>query len=117
MSSCRLMLLCLLVLASGCSTKGAGAPDVDAPPMTLSDFYGFCSSLEMPTTCFSDPICKRYRLELAAAPASLSQCLTLCRRTENALYVANLVNGCEAILDRAGVLCEQYCRRRDRTVP
>ena len=110
---CRIVLLCVLAGLCGCSMPASDAGLGAAPPMTLSDFYGFCSSLETPTQCFSDPICKRYREELKSAPSQRAACLAMCRRTDSALFVGNLVNGCEGVLDRAEALCEQFCQRHD----
>lgn len=106
---------CLAVLVSGCIARpdGPGGREELAPPMTLSDFYGFCSTAETPDGCFSDPICRAYRKELAAAPAELAGCLAICRRLENDLYVNDLTNNCEYFLGRAEDLCDQFCRRRD----
>jgi hypothetical protein len=105
--------LCLAILFSGCAGPMAGPSGERAPVMTLSDFSGFCSALPTPGACLSDPVCQRYRQELAAAPAELPACLALCQRLETVLYDDNLVNGCGAILDRAQALCDQFCRRRD----
>ena len=104
---------CLLALAAGCAGRAPDRSVERAPVMTPSDFYGFCSALPEPGSCFSDPLCNRFRQELATAPRELSACLALCRSTTNALYTDNLVNGCEATLERAGDLCDQFCRRRD----
>jgi hypothetical protein len=104
----------LALLAAGCAGQNAGRTGDRAPIMTPSDFYGFCSALPTPDACLSDPICQRYRQELANPPQELSACLAMCRRTNDALYTENLINGCAGILDRAGDLCDQFCRRRDR---
>lgn len=104
---------CLATLLFGCARQPAGSAGIQAPPMNLSDFYGFCSALPTPDGCFSDPLCQRYRKELAVAPADLPGCLDLCQRLENDLYVSNLTNGCENILERAQDLCDQFCRRRN----
>jgi len=107
------VLLCLAVLVVGCAGHGGGADAVRAPIMSPSDFYGFCSALPTPGACVSDPICLRYRRELTSPPAALPDCLELCKRTENDLYVGNMVNGCAYTLERAADLCDQFCRRRD----
>ena len=39
----------------------------------------------------------------------------MCQGVENALYVGNLTNGCESVLDGAQALCDQFCRRHDRS--
>ena len=112
------LLLCLLAALAGCAARGGNAEGGDAPSapiMTPSDFYGFCSALPTPGACLSDPICQRYRQELASPPPDLQSCLNMCRETEKSLYVANLVNGCGGILERAADLCDQFCRRRDRS--
>jgi len=110
-----LLLLGLLASLAGCAGQGGSGRGGDlAPVMTPSDFYGFCSALPTPGACLSDPICLRYRQELSSPPADLASCLAMCRETEKALYVDNLVNGCGGILERASDLCEQFCRRRDR---
>ena len=107
--------LSLLLVGTGCAGQAAsGRAADDAPPMTLSDFYGFCSALPTPNACVSDPICQGYRAALEHAPAALADCLALCRSLENTRYDANLVNGCEGVLDNAQALCDQFCRRRDR---
>jgi hypothetical protein len=103
--------VCLLAGCAGQAAQTDGARS--APPMTVSDYYSFCSALPTPGACLSDPICLRYRHELAAAPADLHSCLSMCRQTYNALYVDNLMNGCSDILERAWDLCDQFCRRRD----
>lgn len=105
--------LLLALLAAGCAPR-AGAPGEGraVPPMSVSDFYGFCSALPVPGGCVSDPICLRFRRELASPPPDLAGCLAMCQQTENALYVANLTNGCGDILERAQDLCDQFCRRR-----
>jgi len=109
---------CLTVLLSGCAGQpGGGQPAADhgdkAPPMTLSDFYGFCSAVPTPGGCYSDPVCQGFRKELAGAPGDLAGCLAICRRLGSALYVEDLTNGCEHLLERAQDLCDQFCRRRD----
>lgn len=103
-----------MVLVCGCAghrtpTDGAAL----APPMSVKEYYEFCSALPTPGACLSDPICLRYRKELAAAPTDLRSCLAMCRQTYNTLYVDNLINGCGTILERAVDLCDQFCRRRD----
>jgi hypothetical protein len=105
----------LVVLVAGCAGTSAGPGGDRAPVMTVSDFYGFCSALPTPDACLSGPICNRYRQELSSPPSDLAGCLAVCRQTENALYVDNLVNGCAEILERAEDLCDQFCRRRDRS--
>lgn len=109
--------VCLAVFVSGCAVRPAGSlqpdPDFMAPPMTLSDFYGFCSTADTPDGCFADPICLTYRRELAVAPADLAGCLAICRRVENDLYVNDLTNNCAYFLGRAEDLCDQFCRRRN----
>jgi hypothetical protein len=109
------LFFCLAVLAYGCAGRTDGQTVEHAPLMTVSDFYGFCSALPTPGACLSDPICQRYRQELAKAPGDLSDCLSMCRDTENDLYTDNLVNGCAPILERAEELCDQFCRRRDKS--
>lgn len=104
--------LALLALA-GCAGQGGGMGGEQPPRMTVSDFYGFCSALPTPDACLSDPICNRYRQELSEAPAELSACLAMCRKTSDALYTDNLINGCGGVLDRASDLCDQFCRRHD----
>lgn len=94
---------------AGMTTTGDGG---GAPPMSIKEFYEFCSALPTPGACLSDPICGRYRKELTAPPPDLPGCLSLCRQTQSALYVDNLTNGCGPILDRAADLCDQFCRRR-----
>jgi hypothetical protein len=108
-------LICLAVATFGCAGRPGGQTDTRAPLMTLSDFYGFCSALPTPGACLSDPICQRYRQELAIAPQDLPACLDMCRRTESDLYSDNIVNGCAPILERAEELCDQFCRRRDKS--
>lgn len=114
----RLVLaLSLAFLAAGCagtSPGQGGRSGESAPVMTVSDFYGFCTTLPTPGACLSDPICNKFRQELASPPEDLPACLALCRRTGQALYVDNLVNGCGETLERAEDLCDQFCRRRDR---
>ena len=110
--------VCLTAILAGCAGAKAGGPDADgdsvkAPPMTLSDFYGFCSTAEVPGGCFSDPVCNAFRKELAVAPDDLPGCLDICRRLGDDLYVKELTNGCEHILDRAQDFCDQFCRRRN----
>ena len=106
--------LALLLALTGCAGRpGSGRTADGAPPMTLSDFYGFCSALPAPDACLSDPICQRYRRELDVAPTELSACLALCQRLENDLYADNVINNCGPILERAQDLCDQFCRRRD----
>lgn len=108
--------LALLLVLSGCAGRpGTGRTADGAPPMTLSDFYGFCSALPTPNACLSDPICRGYRQALEHAPTALADCLALCRRLENSMYDGNLVNGCEGVLDNAQALCDQFCRRRDKS--
>jgi len=107
------LLLCFVALTAGCAGHASDQTGQRAPVMTLSDFYGFCSALPEPGGCFSDPVCQRFRQELAAAPRDLMSCLAMCRSTERALYTDNLVNGCGVILERAEDLCDQFCRRRD----
>ena len=110
----RLVSLCLLVLLAGCAGRPTDGPGGAKPPvMTVSDFYAFCSALPTPGGCLSDPLCLRYKSELASPPPDLAGCLALCRQTENALYLGNLTNGCSDILDRASDLCDQFCRRRE----
>lgn len=100
-------------LLAGCGAQNTGRNDAaGAPPMSIKEFYEFCSTLPTPGACLSDPICQRYRTELTSPPPDLPGCLALCRQTQNALYVSNLTNGCEPILDRAADLCDQFCRRR-----
>jgi hypothetical protein len=102
-----------MVTLAGCGGQGSGRMEGEKPPvMTVVDFHEFCSSLPTPNACLSDPICNRFRQELSEPPAELSACLTMCRKTGDALYVDNLVNGCAAVLDRAVDLCDQFCRRR-----
>lgn len=112
-----LLLLCLLAACLGAGlcgcAKSAGGRDELAPPMTLSDFYGFCSTAEVPGGCFSDPVCNKFREELAKAPKELAGCLDICRQLGNDFYVRELTNGCGSILDRAQDYCDQFCRRRD----
>lgn len=111
----RLVVVLGLVLAmAGCAAQGGGQMAGEKPPiMTVSDFYGFCSALPTPGSCISDPLCNRFRQELAAPPTDLAACLTMCRKTGDALYTDNLINGCAGVLDRAVALCDQFCRRRD----
>lgn len=99
----------LAVSLAGCAGQGGGKP----PVMTVTDYYEYCSALPGPNACLSDPICDRFRQELSAPPSELAACLAMCRKTGDALYVANLTNGCAGILDRAIDLCDQFCRRRD----
>lgn len=114
LAACAAVLLSLLIFA-GCAGQNASGPGGDhAPPMTVADFYGFCSALPTPDGCVSDPICQGYRQALESAPKDLHACLALCQQLENSMYDANLVNGCEAILDNAQDLCDQFCRRHDR---
>ena len=109
----RLLLLVGALLLAGCAGQG-GRTDGGKPPiMTVADYYGFCSALPTPDACLSDPICNRFRQELTQPPAGLQACLTMCRKTGDALYTDNLINGCSGILDRAVDLCDQFCRRRD----
>lgn len=106
-------LLMAVALFSGCGGRMAAPGDGGgAPAMSVKEFYEFCSSLPTPGACLSDPICGRYRTELSSPPPDLPGCLSLCRQTQNALYVANLTNGCGPTLDRAADLCDQFCRRR-----
>ena len=110
----RVTAVVLAVLAlAGCAGQGGGMGGGKPPVMTVTDFHEYCSSLPTPNACLSDPICDRFRQELSEPPAELSACLTMCRKTGDALYVDNLVNGCAAVLDRAVDLCDQFCRRRD----
>jgi len=109
------LLIGLLALLAGCAGQSAGQGGSPAPVMTVSDFYGFCSALPTPDACLSDPICNRFKQELSAPPSDLRSCLAMCQQTENALYVDNLINGCAEILGRAQDLCDQFCRRRDRS--
>lgn len=108
--------ICFATLLWSCAGRqpGASGPSL-APPMTLSDFYGFCSSAPTPDGCYSDPICDRYRRDLANAPRDLAACLAMCQGVQDALYVDNLTNGCESVLDQAQDLCTQFCRRHDRS--
>ncbi|WP_428563430.1 MAG: hypothetical protein ACP59X_00180 [Solidesulfovibrio sp. DCME] len=104
----------LVAWLAGCAGQGMRQDGGDKPPvMTVSDYYGYCSALPTPGSCLSDPICQRYRAELASPPADLPSCLAMCRQTYDALYVDNLMNGCAGILERAWDLCDQFCRRRD----
>lgn len=109
----RLLVVLGALWLAGCAGQGGGMNGGKPPVMTLSDFYGFCSSLPTPDACISDPICNRYRQELAEPPADLQACLAMCRKTYDALYVDNLINGCGPVLERAVDLCDQFCRRRD----
>ncbi|MHC1790951.1 hypothetical protein [Solidesulfovibrio sp.] len=112
----RLIVVLGLVLAlAGCASQGGGGrADGEKPPvMTVLDYYEYCSSLPTPDSCISDPICNRFRRELSNPPADLQACLTMCRKTGDALYTDNLINGCAGVLDRAVAFCDQFCRRRD----
>jgi hypothetical protein len=115
----RMALALAVLVLVGCAGQGGGRDGGlggDRPPvMTVSDYYGYCSSLPTPNACISDPICDRFRQELSEPPAELSACLAMCRRTGDALYTSNLVNGCAGVLDRAIDFCDQFCRRRDRS--
>ncbi|EFL51743.1 conserved hypothetical protein [Solidesulfovibrio fructosivorans JJ]] len=107
------ILLTGAALLAGCGAGVRPAGDGrGAPPMSVKEFYEFCSTLPTPGACLSDPICVRYRTELTSPPPDLTGCLSLCRQTQNALYVDNLTNGCGPVLDRAADLCDQFCRRR-----
>ncbi|WP_300158279.1 hypothetical protein [Solidesulfovibrio sp.] len=116
MSPRILLLLGATILVCGCAGRATNPDGVSsAPPMSVKEFYEFCSALPTPGACVSDPICQPYRKELSHAPADLKSCLSLCRQTYDAMYVDNLTNGCGAILERAQDLCDQFCRRRDRS--
>lgn len=113
LAACAALVLALVL--TGCAgPAGSGRTADGAPPMTLSDFYGFCSALPTPDACLSNPICQGYRKALETAPTNLADCLALCQRLENDMYADNQINGCEGILGNAQDLCDQYCRRRDR---
>ena len=109
----RLLLVLGALWLGGCAGQGGALSGGKPPIMTVSDYYGFCSSLPTPDACLSDPICNRFRQELTQPPAALQACLAMCRQTGDALFTANLVNGCGGVLDRAVDLCDQFCRRRD----
>ena len=115
MSLRMLLIVGAMFLVCGCAGRQTAQSDgaAPAPPMSVKEYYEFCSALPTPGACISDPICLLYRKELAAAPADLQSCLSMCRQTYNALYVDNLTNGCGTILERAVDLCDQFCRRRD----
>ena len=105
----------LVMLLAGCAGQGGGLGGDKPPVMTVTDYFEYCSALPGPNACLSDPICNRFKQELSQPPTALSACLTMCRKTGDDLYVANLTNGCAGILDRAIDLCDQFCRRRDRS--
>ena len=105
----------LTMLLAGCAGQGGGPGDGKPPVMTVLDYFEYCSALPGPDACLSDPICDRFKQELSQPPTALSACLAMCRKTGDDLYVTNLTNGCAGTLDRAIDLCDQFCRRRDRS--
>lgn len=109
-----MLLLGGTLFLGGCGGKMEAGTDAGGvpPAMSVSEFYAFCSALPTPGACLSDPICLPYKKELTSPPPDLPGCLALCRQTQDALYVANLTNGCGGILERAADLCDQFCRRR-----
>ena len=103
----------LAMFLAGCAGQTGGPGGGKPPVMTVTDYYDYCSALPGPDACLSDPVCDRFKQELSQPPTELSACLTMCRKTGDDLYVANLTNGCGGVLDRAIDLCDQFCRRRD----
>lgn len=104
-----LALLAPLVLWS-CAGSAGGGPS-GAPRMTIEDFREYCSALPTPTACLSDPICDLFATRLGEPRSSLSECLEMCRHTEQRLSMQHVVDGCGGTVERAADFCAQYCRR------